>query len=107
LRVGEPKSPPSKSGGKDSSVGLREIGDHMPTRTTPTIDTIERLVDEVQAWASRVNEIRDKMSRLQLGSQPWVDLLPGLNVELDWLEEKSKHAAQAIDEFIDGLPDDE
>ncbi len=77
----------------------------MATRTIPTVETVERLVDEVDEWYSRVHKIRQKMGRLKRGSEAYQDLLADLWVELDWLTMKAEAAAASIDEYQDSLPD--
>ncbi len=79
----------------------------MTTRTIPTLSTVERLLDEVQEWASHVGRICGKMARQSRGSEAYLAHLVDLNVELNWLEEKAKHAGLAIEEFLDSLPEDE
>ena len=79
----------------------------MATKTVLTLDTVERLVDEVDEWYARVHKIRQKMSRSKLGSEAYQDLLCDLRVELDWLHMKAEVAADAIDEYQKSLPDDE
>ncbi len=75
--------------------------------TTPNLSTVERLLEEVDEWCGRVAQIRKRMSRLHPGSEPYLDMLSDLWVELSWLEEKTKHAAQAVDAFQESLPEDE
>jgi hypothetical protein len=77
----------------------------MATETAPTLDTVERLVDEVDEWYARVNKIRQKMGRLKRGSEAYQDLLCDLWVELDWLHMKAE--ADAIDEYQESLPENE
>ena len=79
----------------------------MATETTPTLDTVERLVDEVDEWYARVHKIRQKMSRLKRGSEAYEDLLCDLWVELDWLHMKAEVAADAIDDYHESLPEDD
>jgi hypothetical protein len=79
----------------------------MPTRTIPTLSTIERLLNEVQEWASHVDRIRGRMTRKSPGSEAYLEHLVDLNVELNWLEEKAKHAGLAIEEFLDSLPEED
>jgi len=47
------------------------------------------------------------MSRLRPGSEPYLELLSDLWVELTWLEQKAKHAAEAVDAFQESLPEEE
>ncbi len=77
----------------------------MATRTIPTVETVERLVDEVDEWYGRVRKIRQKMGRLKCGSEAYQNLLADLWVELDWLTMKAEAAATTIDEYQDSLPD--
>jgi hypothetical protein len=79
----------------------------MPARTVPTLSTVERLLDEVQEWASHVGRIRAKMARKSPGSEAYLEHLVDLNVELNWLEEKAKHAGLAIEEFLHSLPEED
>jgi hypothetical protein len=75
--------------------------------TTPKLSTIERLLDEVDEWSGRVAKIRQRMSRVRPGSEPYLDLLSELWVELNWLEQKAKHAAEAVDALQESLPESE
>ena len=75
--------------------------------TTPKLSTLERLLEEVDEWSGRVAKIRQRMSRLPPGSEPYLEMLSDLWVELTWLEQKAKHAAEAVDAFQESLPEDE
>jgi predicted nucleic acid-binding Zn-ribbon protein len=79
----------------------------MATKTAPTLDTVERLIEEVEEWSGRVHRIRQKMSRVKRENDPYQDLLSELSVELDWLKMKAEAAAEAIDEYHESLPEDE
>ena len=79
----------------------------MATKTAPKLETVERLIDEVEEWSGRVHKIRQKMTRVKRESDPYQDLLSELSVELDWLKMKAEVAAEAIDEYHDSLPEDE
>jgi hypothetical protein len=78
----------------------------MKTKTTPTLETIERLFDEVDEWYGRVHRIRQKLGRLKRGSEPYLDLLPDLWTEVDVLSRKAQYAAEMLDEFEESLTDD-
>jgi hypothetical protein len=78
----------------------------MKTKTTPTLETIERLFDEVDEWYGRVHRIRQRLGRLQRGSEPYLDLLPDLWTEVDVLGRKAQYAAEMLDEFEESLTDD-
>ena len=75
--------------------------------TTPRLSTVERLLEEVDEWSGRVSKIRQRMSRLRPGSEPYLEVLSDLWVELTWLEQKAKHAAEAVDAFQESLPEKE
>ena len=60
---------------------------------------MERLLEEVDEWSGRVAKIRQRMSRLRPGREPYLEVLSDLRVELTWLEQKAKHAAEAVDAF--------
>ena len=79
----------------------------MATKTAPRLDTVERLIEEVEEWSGRVRKIRQKMGRVKRESDPYQDLLSELSVELDWLKMKAEAAAEAIDEYHESLPDGE
>jgi hypothetical protein len=70
-------------------------------------NTVERLLEEVDEWSGRVAKIRQSMIRVPPGSEPYQDMLSDLWVELTWLEQKAKHAAEAVDAFQESLPEDE
>ncbi len=79
----------------------------MATKIVPSLETVEGLVAEVEEWYERVRKIRQKMTRVQRGSDPYQDLLSELWVELDWLKMKAGVAADAIDEYQDSPPEDD
>jgi predicted nucleic acid-binding Zn-ribbon protein len=79
----------------------------VATKTVPTLETLERLVDEVEEWSGRIRKIRQKMARLKRGSEAYQDLLADLWVEIDWLKMKAEVAADAIDEYQESLPEDD
>ncbi len=79
----------------------------MATKTVPTLESVEGLVDEVDEWYGRVHKIRQKMGRVKRGSEAYQDLLADLWVELDWLKMKAEAAADAIDEYQESLPEDD
>jgi hypothetical protein len=89
----------------------------MKTKTAPTLATIERLFDEVDEWYGRLQKIRQKLGRLQRGSEAYLDLLPDLWTEADVLGRsppspsrcrpaKAQYAAEMLDEFEESLTDD-
>lgn len=78
----------------------------MKTKTTPTLEAVERLFDEVDEWYGRVHRIRQKLGRLKRGSEPYLDLLPDLWTEVDVLSRKAQYAAEMLDEFEESLTDD-
>ncbi len=75
----------------------------MAIRTTPTPSTLARLLDEVDEWHARVRKVRQKLERHRPGSEPYLDLLPDLETELDALKLKVEHAHQALEEFEDSV----
>ena len=79
----------------------------MATQITPTLSTIERLLDEVDEYSGRLEKIRTKLSRLRRGSEAYLDLLPDLEVVLDVLRSKAEHAHEALEDFEESLPDTE
>ena len=79
----------------------------MTTKTAPRLETVERLIEDVEEWYERIRKIRQKMSGVERGSDPYQDLLSELSVELDWLKMKAEVAAEAIDEYHESLPEDD
>jgi reverse gyrase len=79
----------------------------MATKIVPSLETVEGLIVEVEQWYERVRKIRQKMTAVERGSDPYQDLLSELWVELDWLKMKAEVAADAIDEYQDSLPEDD
>ena len=77
----------------------------MATKTAPTLETVERLFDEIDEWYSRVHKIRQKLARLKRGSEAYLDVMPDLWVETDVLKRKVEVAADALNEFEEALPD--
>ena len=79
----------------------------MTTKTAPRLETVERLIEDVEEWYERIRKIRQKMSGVERGSDPYQELLSELSVYLDWLKMKAEVAAEAIDEYHESLPEDE
>lgn len=79
----------------------------MPVKTAVRPSTIEKTLDDVEEWLERISTIRKKMHRTRVGSESYIDHLPALTVELNWLKEKSQSALNVIEEFLDSLPEDE
>ena len=79
----------------------------MATKIVPSLETVEGLISEVDEWYERVRKIREKMTGVERGSDPYQDLLSQLWVELFWLKMKAEVAADAIDEYHESLPEDE
>jgi len=79
---------------------------HTTTKAVPDLATIEGMLDEVDEYAREVVSCRRKLSQHRVGSAAYLDLLPTLSVQLDVLRLKVKHAAQALDEYQDSLPED-
>ena len=79
----------------------------MATKIVPSLETVEGLIVEVEQWYERVRKIRQKMTAVERGSDPYQDLLSELWVELDWLKMKAEAAVDAIDEYQDSLPEDD
>jgi hypothetical protein len=77
----------------------------MATKTAPDLSTVERLLDEVDEWYGRVQEVRQRLGLLPRASGAYLDLLPDLEVELDTLRLKTQHALEALEEFEDSLPE--
>jgi hypothetical protein len=67
---------------------------------------VEVMLDEVAEYYCRYDKLLDKLRRTRQGSEAYLRLLSDLWVELVTLEQKTKHAALAIDEFQDSLPED-
>ena len=79
----------------------------MATKIVPGLETVEGLIVEVEEWYERVRKIRQKMTCVERGTDPYQDLLSELWVELEWLKMKAEVAADAIDEYHESLPEDE
>jgi len=79
----------------------------MATKIVPDLETVEGLIADVEEWYERVRKIRQKMTCVERGSDPYQNLLSELSVYLDWLKMKAEVAAEAIDEYHESLPEDE
>ena len=82
-------------------------GNTIATKIVPNLETVEGLIGEVEEWSGRVHKIRQKMTRTKRESEPYQDLLCHLSAELFWLKMKAEHAAEAIDDYHESLPEDE
>ena len=71
-----------------------------------SLGTVEVMLDEVAEFYSRYGKLLDRLRRARQGSEAYMRLLSDLWVELVTLEQKTKHAALAIDEFQESLPED-
>ena len=76
-------------------------------KTSPvTLRSVEVMLDEVAEYYGRYEKLLDRLRRSRQGSEAYMRLLSDLWVELVTLEQKTKHAALAIDEFQESLPED-
>jgi hypothetical protein len=71
-----------------------------------TLKSVETMLDEVTEYYVRYGKLLDRLRRVRRGSEAYMRLLSDLWVELVTLEQKTKHAALAIDEFQESLPED-
>jgi len=80
----------------------------MATVKTPpvTLGTVEVMLYEVAEYYRRYDKLLDKLRRTRQGSEACLRLLSDLWVELVTLGQKTKHAALAIDEFQESLPEE-
>ena len=60
---------------------------------------------EVDEWHARPRKVRQKLARHRRGSEAYLDLLPDLSVELEWLKLKAESAALTLEEYEESLPD--
>ena len=72
---------------------------------TRTLASVEIVLDEVAGYYGRYDQLLGKLRRSRQGSEAYLRLLSDLWVELVTLEQKTKHAALAIDEFQESLPE--
>jgi hypothetical protein len=77
----------------------------MAPKTVPSLETVEGLIAQVEEWYERVRKIRQKMTRVERGSDQ--DLLSEHWVGLDWLKMKAEVAADALGEYQDSRPEDD
>jgi hypothetical protein len=77
----------------------------MPTQKapSPTLETVEVLVDEVREYSNRFNKLQRKLGRLRRGTTAYLDVLADLDVELFALKLKAERAHEAVEEFEDSL----
>jgi hypothetical protein len=78
----------------------------MRTQAPPSLETIEGILNEVDEYYDRVSRIRQKMRRHKRGSEPYLELLADLSVEVDVLKNKAQWAEEVIEAFEDSLPDE-
>jgi hypothetical protein len=79
----------------------------MAAELIPSPATIERMLDEVEEYSHAVEGLRRKQKRHKPGSAPYHDLLPDLWVQVDVLRLKAKHAAEALKEYEESLPEEQ
>ncbi len=79
----------------------------MTTKTAPTLETLEGLLNEVCEWYGHVSKITGKMGRVKRGSEAYLDQLSDLWVELGVLSRKAQYAAEMIDAYQESLPEKE
>jgi hypothetical protein len=77
----------------------------MAPKIVPSLEAVEGLIVEDEEWHEQVRKIRQKMTRVERGSDH--DFLSELWVELEWLKMKAEAAADAIDEYQESLPEDD
>ena len=79
----------------------------MASKTIPSLSTIQRMLDEVEEYAPAVQALLHKLKRHKAGSAAYHDLLPDLSVQLDVLRLNTEHAAQALEEYEESLPEED
>jgi hypothetical protein len=77
----------------------------MIMKTVPDLATIEGMLDEVQEYAGEVAASRRRLKQQETGSPAYHELLPELSVQVDVLKLKAEHASQALDQYMDSLPE--
>ena len=77
----------------------------MISKTVPDLETIKGMLDEVEEYAGEVSASRRRLQKHEPGSAAYHDLLPELSVQLDVLRLKAEHASEALDQYMDSLPD--
>ncbi len=79
----------------------------MPGKVIPSLSTIGRMLDDVEEYVHAVESLRRKLKRHKPGSASYHDLLPDLSVQLDVLRLKAEHAAEALEEYEESLPEED
>lgn len=78
----------------------------MRTQAPPSLETVEGILNEVDEYYARVSRLRQKMRRHRRGSEPYLELLAELSVEVDVLKRKAEWAEGVIEAFEESLPED-
>jgi chromosome segregation ATPase len=76
-------------------------------KTPPGLETVETLLNEVDEHYGRFSKIHRELGRLERGSEPYLNRLAELEVELFALKLKTQQAHEALDEFEESLPEGE
>lgn len=79
----------------------------MPTKTGPTLRTLETLLEEVVESSEQFKLLFRALKRTDVTNKKYAGILSELWAESEVLKVKADHAKQVIDEFEDLLPDDE
>ncbi|PYV29605.1 MAG: hypothetical protein DMG22_22555 [Acidobacteria bacterium] len=61
---------------------------------------------EAEEWHARFWRVRPRLARHKRGREAYLDLLPDLSVELEWLKLKAQSAALSLDEYKESQPDE-
>jgi len=78
----------------------------MKTQAPPALETVEGILDEVDEYYGHVSRIRQRMHRQKRGSEPYLELLAELSVEVSVLKNKAAWAVEVIERFEDSLSDE-
>jgi hypothetical protein len=77
------------------------------TKTKPSLDLFELILDEAVEICQRVERLRSKLSRLKRGSEAYFDVMSEIAVAAGVMNVKTESLMRERDAIIDAIPDDD
>jgi hypothetical protein len=77
------------------------------TKTKPSLDLFELLVDEAVEICQRMERLRSKLGRVKTGSEAYFELMSEIGVTAGEMNIKTQSLMRERDAIIDALPEDD
>jgi hypothetical protein len=79
----------------------------VATRTKPSLDLFELILDEAVEICQRLERLRSKLRRVKRGSEAYFDLMSEIAVAAGEMNVKTESLMRENDAIVDALPDDD